>query len=455
MDKIVIEGGAKLEGRVAVSGAKNAAIPILAATLLAEGESVIEGVPDLRDITSMARILSCLGASVNREEEGVVRVQVLNEDAVEAPYDLVSTMRGSFCVLGPLLARRQKARVSLPGGCVFGLRPIDLHVKGLSRLGAKISLEHGYVSAEAGTLYGSDMYLGGPSGSSVLGTANVLMAATLAKGKTVIECAAMEPEIQDLSHFLVKMGADIKGIGGPRLVVRGVERLTGARHRIIPDRIEAGTFLMAGALAGGDVLVSGARPDHLSAVLDKLQSMGIDLRVEEDGIRVRGNGRPSPGDATTLPYPGFPTDLQAQLTTLFCRAKGISIVTERVYADRFIHAAELNRLGARIRKDGASVIVEGVESLSGAEVMASDLRASAALVLAGLVADGTTEIRRVYHIDRGYEKIELKLSKLGARISRVTTSEGESSEPSSSPAESHLEPVMPGSPYLDTREPPC
>jgi UDP-N-acetylglucosamine 1-carboxyvinyltransferase len=420
---IVIEGGARLEGQVEVSGSKNAAIPILAATLLARGETVLEGIPRLRDIDSMIRLLQHLGAEV--EHDGAdLRIRVPDDGPDVAPYEIVSTMRGSFCVLGPLLARRGRAIVSYPGGCVLGLRPIDIHLKGLTRLGADVTQNHGYVCAESRSLRGSEMYLGGPAGSSVLGTANVLMAATLARGTTIIECAAMEPEVQDLARFLVAMGARIEGIGSPRLRIDGVDELQGARYRVIPDRIEAGTYLVAGALAGGSVLVKGARPDHLGAVIDKLQDMGIGLQITPEGILVKGGileqGRTVlPGEVTTLTYPGFPTDLQAQLSVLFALASGISIVTERIYPDRFMHAGELNRLGARIRKDGASVIVQGVEALHGAPVMASDLRASAALVLAGLVARGTTEVRRVYHIDRGYERIERKLAGLGARIFRV------------------------------------
>lgn len=418
MDKFVIEGGRPLEGEVQVGGSKNASLPILAASLLAEGTCTFKNVPDLRDMQTLLRILQELGAEVGRGEDGTVEVETVDEGNVTASYALVSKMRASFCVLGPLLAKRGQARVSLPGGCVIGNRPIDLHIKGLRALGAEIDIRHGYVEAK-GKLKGGEVYLGGHSGSTVLGTANVMMAAVLAEGTTVIVNAACEPEVQDLAGFLVKMGAKIEGAGSSKMRITGVDRLQGTEYSVIPDRMEAGTFLIGGALTGGDVLVKGAVPDHLSAVVDKLNEAGVALEQVPDGIRVSRSSAPRAVDTTTLPYPGYPTDLQAQLMTMLAVTEGISVITEKIYPDRFMHVAELNRLGARIRKEGPSAIILGVKGLSGAPVMASDLRASAALVLAGLRAEGTTEVHRVYHIDRGYERIEEKLETLGARIRRM------------------------------------
>ena len=422
MDKFVIEKGRPLSGEVQISGAKNAVLPLLSATLLTADPCTIEGAPALRDVGTMLRLMAGLGVDAVQGEDGAIRTKVVNEDSRTAPYELVKTMRASITVLGPLLARRGRARVSFPGGCVFGPRPIDLHTKGLRALGAKIDIEEGYIvaEAEAGRLKGARIYLGGPFGSTVTGTANVLMAATLAAGRTVIEGAACEPEISDLAEFLVKMGARIHGIGSPRLVVDGVDRLHGAVHRVIPDRIEAGTFLVAGAITGGDVTVLGARPDHLTVVLEKLTEIGLTVEEGEDRVRVVCDRPLSNAEIVTLPYPGFPTDLQAQFMALLSLAGGVSIITEKIYPERFMHVAELLRLRAQIRKEGPNAIVIGTDHLSGAPVMASDLRASAALVLAGLVADGVTEVGRVYHIDRGYERIEEKLSALGARIRRET-----------------------------------
>jgi UDP-N-acetylglucosamine 1-carboxyvinyltransferase len=353
-----------------------------------------------------------------REKDGSVSVDTEDEARSTAPWELVRKMRASVCALGPLLARRGRARVSLPGGCVLGLRPIDLHLKGLSALGAQIRIEHGYVNARAERLAGATVFLGGPYGSTVLGTANTMMAATLARGTTVIECAACEPEVVDLANFLVAMGAKIHGAGTPRVEIEGVEELGKADYTIIPDRIEAGTFLIAGAMTGGDVIVNGARPDHLSAVFDVLQSAGVRLSVEGGSIRVRGGAPCKAVDITTHPYPGFPTDLQAQMMAYLSSASGMSVITEKIYPDRFIHIAELARMGAKIRKEGPSAIISGVKRLSGAQVMASDLRASACLVLAGLVASGVTEVHRIYHLDRGYERIEERLASLGAMIRR-------------------------------------
>jgi UDP-N-acetylglucosamine 1-carboxyvinyltransferase len=360
-----------------------------------------------------------LGVECSRDDDGTITTHVSDESACEAPYELVKTMRASVCVLGPLLGRRRRARVSFPGGCVFGPRPIDLHFKGLRALGVELDLEGGYIVADASRLRGAAIYLGGAFGPSVTGTANVLMAAALAEGTTRIEMAACEPEVQDLATFLTKMGADIRGIGTPTLEVRGVKELHGAEHTPVPDRIEAGTFLAAAAITGGKVTVTGCRPEHLGAVLERFSAAGCRLEVGEDRITLARRGRINPVDVTTLPYPGFPTDLQAQFMAMLSLAQGVSIVTEKIYTERFMHVAELTRMRARIRKENNIAIVEGTDFLSGAPVLASDLRASAALVLAGLVAEGKTEVRRVYHIDRGYERIEEKLSHLGARIERV------------------------------------
>ncbi|RME75388.1 MAG: UDP-N-acetylglucosamine 1-carboxyvinyltransferase [Planctomycetota bacterium] len=435
MDAFVIEGGRPLHGVVPIGGAKNAALPILAATILAERRCVIKNVPLLRDVDTLGEILRELGVSCERRaSDGAIETETVDTSNCTASYDLVRRMRASFCVLGPLLARRGHARVSLPGGCVFGLRPVDLHIKGLRALGAEIRLEHGYVVAKAprgGRLHGGHVYLGGAYGPSVTGTANVMMAATLANGKTVIEGAACEPEIADLARFLVAMGATIHGIGTPRLEITGVPALDGACYSVIPDRIEAGTFAIAGALTGGEVRLRDARSEHLSAVIDRLREIGVaiersgdELVCARDTERLRRHGgRFRPADIVTHPYPGFPTDLQAQTIALLSIADGISVVTEKIYPDRFMHLAELNRMGAAIRKEGPSAIITGVERLTGTDVMASDLRASAALVLAGLVAEGTTRVHRVYHIDRGYERIEAKLAALGARIRRVDEQE--------------------------------
>ncbi len=421
MDRFLIEGGVPLTGEVRVSGAKNSALPILAATLLADGPCRIEGVPDLRDIDTMLRILRTLGVRAERSADGTVETEVVDEAPCRAPYELVKTMRASICVLGPLLGRRRRAEVSFPGGCVIGPRPVDLHVAGLSALGAELRVEAGYILGDGRGIGGDrEIYLGGPYGPTVTGTGNVLCAAVLARGTTIIQSAACEPEVQDLCRFLTALGAKIEGIGGPTLTVTGVERLQGARYRIIPDRIEAGTLLAAGAMTYGKVTVLGAEPRHLSAPLALLERRGVRvLRGAGGALTVHGYDRARPVDVVTLPYPGFPTDLQAQLMALLTVADGNSFVTEKIYPERFIHVAELQRMGAKIRKEGPTAIVEGVDHLSGCPVMASDLRASAALVLAGLGARGSTEVDRVYHIDRGYERIEEKLAALGARIRRV------------------------------------
>ncbi|MBI4372778.1 MAG: UDP-N-acetylglucosamine 1-carboxyvinyltransferase [Candidatus Omnitrophica bacterium] len=419
MDKIVIRGGRKLKGEVSISGAKNAVLPIMAAALLSDDISRIENVPNLLDVTTMAKLLRVLGAKVNHEAQ-TVEIKAGNHLKPIAPYHLVSTMRASVCVLGPLLGRLGRAEVSLPGGCVIGARPIDLHLKGLEALGADITIEHGYVKAKAQrSLRGADVYLGGSYGSSVLATANVMMAAVLARGTTYIENAACEPELVDLAEFLIKMGAKIKGYGSHLIEIQGVQKLHGARHAIIPDRIEAGTFMVAGAvMRGSDVLIRNCNPEHSHALLDKLRQAGVAISKAKNSVRIKRNGLLHPIEVTTLPYPGFPTDLQAQVMALATLIPGISVITEKIYPDRFIHVSELNRMGSKVFLEGSSAIVHGVSHLSGAPVMASDLRASAALVLAGLAAEGKTEVNRVYHLDRGYEKIEEKLSALGASIKR-------------------------------------
>ena len=423
MDELLVTGGCRLKGRVRASGAKNAALPIMAAAILADGPVRLRNVPNLADIRTMSRLLRELGVSVEREERSGDLI-IANQDhaKIVAPYKIMRTMRAGICVLGPLVARRGKAEVSLPGGCAIGDRPVDLHLKGLRSLGAKLDIRHGYIVGGAKRLRGTEMYLGGPAGSTVTGTANVLMAAVLAKGETVIDCAACEPEVQDLARMLVKMGARIQGIGSPRLVVEGVDGLAGAEHSVIPDRIEAGTFLVAAAATRGDVYVEGARWNDLFAVVHVLREAGAQVEHFDDTIRVRAPNGLRSVDITTLPFPGFPTDLQAQMAAMLTVADGISIITDKIFPDRFMYVAELNRMGAAIRKEGNAVVVHGPRRLSGAPVMASDLRASAALVIAGLVADGKTRISRIYHLDRGYEHIEKKLARLGAKVRRVKES---------------------------------
>jgi UDP-N-acetylglucosamine 1-carboxyvinyltransferase len=419
MDKIVIEGGVALRGSVAASGAKNAALPTLAAALLAEGDHVVRNVPNLADVRTMGRLLGSMECAFERDPAGhVARIRVPAAITPEAPYELVKTMRASVVVLGPLVARWGKARVSLPGGCAIGARPIDQHLKGLAALGAKITLEHGYVDVDVpsgrlkGTVFTFDV-------QTVTGTENVMMAATLADGRTVLRNCAREPEVSDLAAALNRMGARITGAGTDEIRIEGVTSLRPLDHDVIPDRIEAGTFLVAGALPGNDVTVQGCVADHLEALIEKLRTVGADVTVTGDRVRVVGDGRPRPTDIRTQPHPGFPTDMQAQMMVLLCLADGSSRITETVFENRYMHVQELQRLGADITVDGKTAIVRGIPSLSGAPVMASDLRASAALVLAGLAAKGATEVHRVYHLDRGYEHIEAKLVPLGARISRV------------------------------------
>jgi UDP-N-acetylglucosamine 1-carboxyvinyltransferase len=420
MESLLIKGGVPLRGEVTISGAKNAVLPIMAATLLTKEPCVIHHVPDLSDVRFMAQILKWLGAEVHLEK-GSIRVQAKKIKG-SGDYDLIRKMRGSICIMGPLLARLHKATVSLPGGCVIGARPINLHLKGFQALGAKVVIANGYVQASAKRLRGAGVFLGGRAGSTVLGTANVIMAAVLAEGVTVIESAACEPEVVDVVAFLNAMGAKITGAGSPTVTITGVEQLHGAEHQVIPDRIEAATYAIAAAATNGEVTLRSARPDHMHAVLDKLHDAGVKIERQGTSLTVRRKGRLKPVDITTLPYSGFPTDAQAQIMALMALTPGISIITERIFESRFMHVSELARLGADIEIEGPSAIVKGGRPLSGAPVMASDLRASAALVIAGLAARGTTQVNRVYHLDRGYENIDRKLRQLGARIERIEES---------------------------------
>jgi UDP-N-acetylglucosamine 1-carboxyvinyltransferase len=415
MDKFVIQGGARLDGAVEVSGAKNAVLPMMAAAILTEGPCVLRNVPVLRDVSTMAWVLATLGVDV--EQEGpILHLDATECSSVEAPYELVKTMRASIYVLAPLLARFGRARVSLPGGCAWGPRPVNIHLAGLEALGAKVEIEHGYIVAEAERLRGATFRL---DVASVGATANLMMAACLAEGTTVLENAAREPELPALADFLNAMGARVEGAGTSIVTIHGVTSLRPATHTVIADRIEAGTFIIAGAMAGGELTVAGMVPEHVRALLDHLAAMGVEMEVGEDRVRVRGCPRPGAVDLNTDFYPGFPTDLQAQIMAMATRARGTTVINEGIYRDRFTHVPELARLGARIEVVEATARVEGVETLSGAQVMASDLRASAALILAGLVARGETVVSRVYHIDRGYEAIEKKLGAVGARVTRV------------------------------------
>jgi len=419
MDKLVIRGGNPLLGTVRISGAKNAALPAMAAALLTEDPVILENIPQVRDIETTRKLLSSMGAEV---ELGYGRAQhrtticSKNLTSPEASYELVKTMRASTLVLGPLVARSGKARVSMPGGCAIGTRPIDLHIKGLERLGAKIVQEHGYVEATADRLKGTEIVF---DKITVTGTEDLLMAATLAEGETVIENCAREPEVADLASLLNKMGAKIEGAGTSTIRIKGVSRLHGAKHRIIPDRIEAATFIIAGALTDGDLNVSGCEPKHLDALLQKLEEVGVKTKSHGDSVRVEGSSALQAADVNTEEYPGFPTDVQAQYMALATQAEGSSVITENIFENRFMHALEMVRMGANIKIEGRRVIVRGKSPLSGAAVLASDLRASASLVLAALVAEGETIIDRVYHIDRGYENIEEKLRAVGAQIRRI------------------------------------
>ena len=415
MDKLVIEGGVPLKGTVAISGAKNAALPILSAALLTDEPLIVENVPHLRDVSTMLNLLMQMGVTAVLDEKGSVELRAAKITDPVASYELVKTMRASVLVLGPLVARLGEARVSLPGGCAIGLRPVDQHLKGLQALGATIAMEHGYMIARAGRLKGARICM---DIVTVTGTENLMMAATLADGVTVIENAAREPEIPDLAACLTAMGAKISGAGTDVITIEGVKRLHGARHAVMPDRIETGTFLAAAAATGGDVRLTGARPETLDAVLDKLREAGVHIETGTDWIHVKANGALKAANVRTAPYPAFPTDMQAQFMALNCVAQGTSRMVETIFENRFMHVQELKRLGADIEVDGNAAVIKGVAHLDGATVMATDLRASASLVVAGLIARGTTTVERIYHLDRGYERIEEKLSRLGARIRR-------------------------------------
>jgi len=423
MDSLVIEGGSRLRGTLKINGSKNAALPLMAAALLADGPTYLKDVPNLSDIQHQINLLRELGCDVERLADGTLKMEVKDEQNSHARYDLVRKMRASICVLGPLLAKRKYARVSMPGGCAIGDRPVDIHVRGLEALGAVIDLDGGDIIARADKLVGAEIFLGGNFGSTVLGTANVMSAAALAVGTTVIECAACEPEVVDVANYLNAMGAKITGAGTPRIIIEGVKELKGTTHTVIPDRIEAGTFMVAAAITNGEVHLANCRLDHLMAAVDKLRTIGVIVEKDNGGCVVSSVRRLEASSLTTQPHPGFPTDLQAQFMALLAIADGNSVITEKIFPDRFLHVAELARLGARLHKEGSTVIIQGQKKLIGAPVMASDLRASAALVLAGLTAKGTTTVMRVYHIDRGYEKIEQRLIAVGAKIKRVNQEE--------------------------------
>ena len=414
MDKMVIVGGKKLAGEVRISGAKNAALPILASSLLVEGWNTFHNIPDLMDIKTIKKLLKSLGVKMEGEE--TLRTNAGGITSCEASYDLVRTMRASILVLGPLVARKGEARVSLPGGCAIGARPVNLHIKALRELGAEVTLKDGYVEAKASRLKGAEIYF---DISTVTGTENIMMAATLAEGTTVLKNAAREPEIVNLAEVLIGMGARIHGAGSDVITIEGVESLHPAEAEVIPDRIEAGTFLIAAGITGGDIRITGCVPLHLDALIAKLRDAGMSIDTAEDSLRAKGGGILRSVDVKTLPYPGFPTDLQAQIMALMAVAGGLSVITETVFENRFMHVSEMMRMGADIVIQGKSAIVRGVPKLRGAPVMATDLRASASLILAGLAAEGTTVLSRVYHIDRGYQQIEKKLSALGADIRRI------------------------------------
>lgn len=420
LEIIVVEKSPPLKGNVRVNGAKNSALPILAASLLGTEDIILEDVPKLKDVEIMCEVLTSLGAEVEILDKGIIKINSKNVKNHVTRYDLMNKMRASLLVMGPLLTRLGKTVNSMPGGCAIGTRPIDLHLKGFKALGATVDTEHGNISAYADKLVGDKIYLDFPS---VGATENIMMAASMAEGETIIDNAAMEPEITDLQNFLNKLGADIKGAGTSTIKIKGVKKLGGATHQIIPDRIEAGTFLVAAAITGGDVVVDNIITSHIKPVIAKLKEAGVDVIENGDSVRVKGNGKLNPIDIKTLPYPGFPTDMQAQFMAMMTIGKGTSMVIETVFENRFMHVDELKRMGADIKIDGKSAIIRGVKNLTGAPVKASDLRAGAALVLAGLVADGVTEIGNVYHIDRGYDGIEERFAKLGARIYRKTIDE--------------------------------
>ncbi|GAB4115965.1 MAG: UDP-N-acetylglucosamine 1-carboxyvinyltransferase [Candidatus Caldatribacteriota bacterium] len=416
LEKFVITGGNRLEGVVTISGAKNSTLSIMAATLLTREKCVLKNIPQLTDVDTMGEVIRTLGAKVEWEGDNVLYIDSDNFCNYEAPYDLVKKMRASILVMGPLLARLHKAKISLPGGCAIGARPVDFHLKGFETLGAKIEVESGYIKAEANKLKGGDIYLDFPSLGA---TENIMMAASLAEGVTRIENAAKDPEIVELGHFLIKMGAHIEGLGSDVITIRGVKNLKGVEYKIIPDRIEAGTFMIASAITRGDILIENIDPGLLKPVIVKLEESGVKIIQGDNFIRAIGPDWVKAVDIKTLPYPGFPTDMQPQFMALCCIAKGTSVITETVFENRFVHAGDLRRMGANIKLEGHSAIVKGVDKLSAAPVMASDLRGGAALVLAGLVAEGTTELSRIYHLDRGYRKIEEKLKALGADIQRI------------------------------------
>lgn len=416
MPKIIVEKSGPLNGNIKVSGAKNAVLPILCAALLAEDKCVLEDVPNLKDVRVMSDVLRNSGAIVGELENGIIEIETPSITSYEAPEELLQEMRAAFYVMGPLLARRGVAKIPMPGGCAIGSRPIDLHLKGFSALGAEIELGHGFVEARAEKLVGATIYLDFPS---VGATENIMMAATLAEGTTIIENAAEEPEIIDLANFLNKMGANVKGAGTDTIRITGVERLSGCRHQVIPDRIETGTYMIAAAMVGGDVTIENVVPSHLKPMIAKLKECGVEVIEADDSLRVISDGSIKSVDITTLPYPGFPTDLQAQFMAMLTASEGTSVVMETVFENRFMHVAELNRMGANIKIEGHSAIIQGRTALQGAKVKATDLRAGAALIIAGLVADGKTEISQIYHIDRGYDDIEEKLRNIGANIYRV------------------------------------
>lgn len=415
MDKILITGGRRLKGEVEISGAKNSALPIIASSILSTEECILSNVPQLKDIQTIKRLLECMGARIRREDH-TLTVNTKDLKSCEAPYELVKTMRASVLVLGPLVARFGEARVSLPGGCAIGTRPINLHIAGLQKMGAEVAIKHGYVEVRAKKLKGAKIYF---DISTVTGTENLMMAAVLADGMTVLGNAACEPEVVDLANFLIQRGARIEGAGTDTIIIEGVSGIRGGNHEVMPDRIETGTYLISGAITGGDVTVRRCVPSHIEAVLMKLRAAGVKTEVFSDSIRVVADKGISAVDVRTMPYPGFPTDMQAQFMALMTIGRGLSVITETVFENRYIHVPELKRMGAKIKLQGNNAIVEGVKHLSGAPVMATDLRASASLVLAGLIAEGQTEIHRVYHLDRGYESMEDKLSGLGADIMRV------------------------------------
>ncbi len=415
MEKMIIEGGYRLVGEVPVSGAKNAALPLFAASLLVEDAITLQNVPALADIRTIARLLRLMGVKTEGDS-GTVRLNACGAHSFEAPYNLVKTMRASVLVLGPLVAKWKRARVSLPGGCAIGARPINLHLKGLEAMGAKVELKHGYVEASADRLKGAEIYF---DISTVTGTENIMMAAALADGKTVLKNAAREPEVVELAQALRKMGARIEGAGTDVMVIDGVKELRPIEYPIMPDRIEAGTFMVAAGITQGNVKLRNCNLGHMEAVVAKLKEGGLEIFPEGDGVKVIGPVNIKPVDVKTLPYPGFPTDMQAQIMALMCLAGGLSVITETVFENRFMHVSEMRRMGADIRIEGKNAIVQGLAHLTGAPVMATDLRASASLVLAGLAAEGTTEVSRLYHLDRGYEKLDQKLTKLGAKIRRV------------------------------------